>query len=66
MEVTKIKWGEYEVKKNGNKAIVKFDRHGEYNLADGKYHPAWLFCYGGKEFICIDKKHAFEMAETRL
>ena len=48
------------------KSDFKGREHGRYDIVDGKYYPSWVFSYNGKDFVCIDKKHAFEMAEIRL
>ena len=64
MKVTEITEKKYEVEKNGNKAVIKFDKH--TNIFDGRNRLVWMFVYNGKEVICIDKEHAFRMAEARL
>lgn len=66
IKITKVNDATYEVEKNGNKAIVKYNRNGRYDIYDGKYYPAWLFSYEGKDFVCNDKQHAMEMAAKRL
>lgn len=66
MKIVKIKFGKYEIRNNGNKAIIEFCRNGRYDSFDGKYHPAWLVYFNNNTFVCNNKEHAFELANKKL